>query len=183
MEQLAQHIKQVLHLPLVMDAPTPGRGNCFFAAICQQLDYRNELGIQNVYSHSQLRRAVCEFALAREHPQIKTLAEEHDATAITLRSTWKVFFTNMKKNGVFAEGPVVHCTAIFLHVDDAVISLRNTPSNPFMLVPGENSITPTGMPPHKLNLKVGFTVMLLRNLCSKRGLCNGVCIHQCYTAR
>ena len=37
-----------------------------------------------------------------------------------------------------------------------------------------NSITPTGMPPHKLKLKVGCNVMLLRNLCSKRGLCNGV---------
>ena len=37
-----------------------------------------------------------------------------------------------------------------------------------------NSITPTGMPPHELNLKTGCNVMLLRNLCSKRGLCNGV---------
>ena len=37
-----------------------------------------------------------------------------------------------------------------------------------------NSITPSGMPPHKLILKVGCTVMLLRNLSSKRGLCNGV---------
>ena len=30
------------------------------------------------------------------------------------------------------------------------------------------------MPPHELNLKDGCTVMLLRNLNSKRGLCNGV---------
>ena len=37
-----------------------------------------------------------------------------------------------------------------------------------------NSITPTGMPPHKLNLKINCMVMLLRNLCSKKGLCNGV---------
>ena len=37
-----------------------------------------------------------------------------------------------------------------------------------------NSITPTGMPPHRLHLKEGCTVMLLRNLCSKHGLCNGV---------
>ena len=37
-----------------------------------------------------------------------------------------------------------------------------------------NSITPSGMPPHKLKVKMGCTVMLLRNLSSKRGLCNGV---------
>ncbi|XP_066916947.1 uncharacterized protein [Clytia hemisphaerica] len=36
-----------------------------------------------------------------------------------------------------------------------------------------NSITPSGMPRHKLNLKVGSLVMLLRNLSLKDGLCNG----------
>ena len=37
-----------------------------------------------------------------------------------------------------------------------------------------NSITPSGMPPHKLKVKMGCTIMLLRNLSSKHGLCNGV---------
>lgn len=36
-----------------------------------------------------------------------------------------------------------------------------------------NSLTPMGMPPHRLNLKKGCCVMLLRNLNTKRGLCNG----------
>uniref|UniRef100_A0A914UW80 ATP-dependent DNA helicase n=1 Tax=Plectus sambesii TaxID=2011161 RepID=A0A914UW80_9BILA len=35
------------------------------------------------------------------------------------------------------------------------------------------SLTSTGMPPHKLILKVGMIVMLLRNLNIKMGLCNG----------
>ncbi|XP_073529699.1 ATP-dependent DNA helicase pif1-like [Phyllobates terribilis] len=36
-----------------------------------------------------------------------------------------------------------------------------------------NSLTPGGMPPHRLNLKVGAVVMPLRNLISTRRLCNG----------
>lgn len=36
-----------------------------------------------------------------------------------------------------------------------------------------NSLNPSGMSPHKLRLKIGSIIMLLRNLNSKRGLCNG----------
>ena len=40
-----------------------------------------------------------------------------------------------------------------------------------------NSVTATGLPPHKLTLKVGAPVMLLRNIDSKKGLSNGTRLH------
>jgi ATP-dependent DNA helicase PIF1 len=36
-----------------------------------------------------------------------------------------------------------------------------------------NHLTPSGMPPHKLSLKEGAIIMLLRNMGPSRGLCNG----------
>jgi PIF1-like helicase/UvrD-like helicase C-terminal domain len=36
-----------------------------------------------------------------------------------------------------------------------------------------NSVTPSGLPLHQLKLKVGSTIMLLRNLSLTKGLCNG----------
>ena len=46
-----------------------------------------------------------------------------------------------------------------------------------------HSMTPTGLPPHKLTLKVGCIVMLLHNLNPARGICNGRRLHVVQLAR
>ena len=45
--------------------------------------------------------------------------------------------------------------------------------NDFIQLEYLNSLTPTGMPPFNLNLKIGAIVMLLKNMSIKSGLCNG----------
>jgi hypothetical protein len=59
----------------------------------------------------------------------------------------------------------------FLSEDEAVVQDPSDALN----FPTEflNRMTPTGLPPHELHLKVGCIVMLLRNLDVRQGLCNG----------
>ena len=39
------------------------------------------------------------------------------------------------------------------------------------------SLSPASLPPAELNLKVGAPVILIRNICTKEGLCNGTRLH------
>ena len=57
-------------------------------------------------------------------------------------------------------------------IDSADVNQENTG---FAELPVEylQSFNPPGLPPSKLQLKVGCPVMLLRNLCPTKGLCNG----------
>ncbi|VDP08631.1 unnamed protein product [Heligmosomoides polygyrus] len=59
----------------------------------------------------------------------------------------------------------------FLSEDEAVVEHPSDSLN----FPTEfiNKMTPTGLPPHALHIKVGCIVMLLRNLDVANGLCNG----------
>ena len=52
--------------------------------------------------------------------------------------------------------------------DGASLALHGAFSNLVM-----NTITPSGLPPHALNLKVSRFVMLLRNISIRSGFCNG----------
>ncbi|GBO16889.1 hypothetical protein AVEN_37525-1 [Araneus ventricosus] len=60
-------------------------------------------------------------------------------------------------------------------VYEAVDDIVSDDPNDRLTFPVEflNSLTPTEMPPYKLNLKLGRIIMLLRNLAPTKGLCNG----------
>ncbi|GBM65839.1 hypothetical protein AVEN_12894-1 [Araneus ventricosus] len=70
---------------------------------------------------------------------------------------------------------VLACLPGEIVVYEAVDDIISDDPNDRLTFPVEflNSLTPTGMPPYKLNLKPGCIIMLLRNLAPTKGLCNG----------
>ena len=60
---------------------------------------------------------------------------------------------------------------VYLSVDKVICDDNEEQQNyPLEFI---NSLTPSGMPEHRLCLKVGSVIMLLRNLDIQKGLCNG----------
>ena len=70
---------------------------------------------------------------------------------------------NMKMIGCFHEKEMVYHS-----FDCAVDDPHNYYPKEFL-----NTLTPNGLPPHVLKLKIGYPVILLRNIDPANGLCNG----------
>jgi len=62
---------------------------------------------------------------------------------------------------------------IILESADTVFSSDGLQNDNLCPIEFLNSLTPSGMPPHELKLKIGAPVILLRNLNQKEGLVNG----------
>jgi hypothetical protein len=57
----------------------------------------------------------------------------------------------------------------------SMTTVEDTTGNAQTLYTSEflNTLNPNDLPPHELNLKVGSIVMLLRNIGTRSGMCNG----------
>ena len=86
-------------------------------------------------------------------------------TSRAILSTWNdcVDMINMKMIGRF------HKKEMAYHSFDCAVD------DPHNYYPEEflNTLTPNGLPPHVLKLKIGCSVILLRNIEAANGLCNG----------
>ena len=131
-----------MELPLIMDEPTPGKGNCFFAALCQQMR-RPEVGLENLYTVQSLRRLTCEYAMSDKDERVNILRENYEVTA---SKPWNIFFSEMRKNGIYAEGPLVFVCAYMLGRNIIHISSSNKNVNPWYLIQGANEGEPHAAP-------------------------------------
>ena len=76
---------------------------------------------------------------------------------------------NIAALNVFPGEKVTYLAADKLCEDDGIDrTITNRYPNEYL-----NSLDPTGIPPFKLELKVGCPIMLLRNTAPKEGMCNG----------
>ncbi|XP_004980257.1 ATP-dependent DNA helicase PIF1 [Setaria italica] len=81
---------------------------------------------------------------------------------LSTRNDW-VDNINIKMIGMFQGGEMVYHS-----FDSAIDDLHNYYPSEFL-----NTLTPNGLPPHLLKLKIGCPVILLRNIDPANGLCNG----------
>jgi len=83
--------------------------------------------------------------------------------AILSTQNERVDMINMKMINNFQGDKMVY------HIFDSAID------DPHNYYPSEflNTLTPNGLPPHMLKLKIGCPIILLRNIDPANGLCNG----------
>lgn len=139
MDALITRIVEELKLPLSMDSPTPGAGNCFFAGLIQR-SKRKELSLMGIYKAAlSIRKSVCDFAMSDE-PCVIEMRDRYNSLEIEAgRRTWEMFFENMRKTGTWAEDPAVQCAAWLLERDIIIISESCTLERPYLLLRGNRN--------------------------------------------
>lgn len=140
--------------------PTPGHGNCFFEAICDQIMYRDVLR-DSMSSHllnlckapaqmrivNQLRHStssVCISSISNSKSVLMTHVDliideslEHHPY-MTRQNAWDEYLNDMENLSVWAEDIVIQTAAIFLNRDIYLISDQNNKENPFTKIFSNN---------------------------------------------
>ena len=137
-------------LNLHVDDITPGRGNCFFVAVIQQLRRpdiyptlsRTLQQIADRWDHLTLRKAVCSFA--------KTSPEVASRREFFLYSTggvpWDVYWgpDHLMKPTIWVDAASVQVTAWFLGMDLLIVSDSSNSQDPFSRIHSSFDDVPNG---------------------------------------
>ena len=131
-----------LPLRLPLDDITEGDGNCYFRALCSQLQ-RPEVaapGEITQLDHRSLRKAICNFMLKSRLPVVKDFKQRWMEFCL---GNYDQYWRRMaeSRGNIWAEGPVIHASAWFLERDIYVVSEKATLGDPFLPFSGNQDGT------------------------------------------
>ena len=125
-----------LPLRLPLDDITEGDGNCYFRALCSQLQRPEVAAPDHIkrLDHRSLRRKICTFMLKSKLPVVINFKQNWIDFKDTQLGDYTTYWRDMREsNGdIWAEGPVIHATAWFLERDIYVASEKATMAVPFI---------------------------------------------------
>ena len=136
--QLAERIMEgvrraQLPLRLPLDDITEGDGNCYFRAVCSQLQRPDVAASDQLrrLDHRSLRRKVCSFMLKSRLPVVQNFKRNWYEFRLGDYDQWWTDMAESRGN-IWAEGPVIHATAWFLERDIYVVSEHASMDDPFI---------------------------------------------------
>ena len=133
-ERIMEGVRRAqLPLRLPLDDITEGDGNCYFRAVCSQLQ-RLEVAAPDHFrrlDHLSLRRKVCNFMLKSRLKVVENFKRNWYDFRLGDYDQWWMAMAESKGN-IWAEGPVIHATAWFLERDIYVVSEQARMDDPFI---------------------------------------------------
>ena len=126
-----------------MDRRTQGDGNCFPRAAKQQCD-RPAVEVNSIQCHEDLRRKVANYMLQSKDMLVADMRERWQE--LEVRWSWKSYWQNMARDGVWVEEPFIWATAWFLNRDIWIVWDTATPGSPLTFFSGDKEGNGTACP-------------------------------------
>ena len=136
-------------LPLKLDTPTQGDGNCWVRAVEQQLERpeleeqlnertRQLLSVRKPKRYLALKKSIAEFATTSQHPTIKRAKErfENDGQGAVDGVTWENHWRQLARDREWSDEVMVQATAWFTGHDIQIVMTTGTPDEPFRIFRG-----------------------------------------------
>ena len=159
MAELMRRAIQEAQLQLMLDAETPGLGNCFSIAMVQQFQrppvkhFLQSRGMK-ITSFMQLKEKVKEFVVTNMHTEkMKGLKANFEMSQRNMAlenrhlkpRSWSKYWSDMLKNGEWADDTFIQACAWYTNMNIVLVSAGYaTPEQPFYALPGTFSTETTG---------------------------------------
>ena len=159
MAELMRRAIQEAQLQLMLDAETPGLGNCFSIAMVQQFQrppvkhFLQSRGMK-ITSFMQLKEKVKEFVVTNMHTEkMKGLKANFEMSQRNMAlenrhlkpRTWSKYWQDMLKNGEWADDTFIQACAWYTNMNIVLVTAgRATPEQPFYAMEGTFSTETTG---------------------------------------